>query len=180
MDRLKLIIVTALMMVVSSALAKDVSYKYKIDLFFGIKESCTHENQSELSQVRFTVDKADLSSRKTFIPGAIRLSACVITGSLIKEHFQLPLPHFLFAKEAPLQGTFPLDGHKNFSKVTITEVRQGTYQLKYFEKSGKAWRHIDSIEITKNKKGTHPEKIKFDVTSKNQTIEARLRLIEEK
>lgn len=180
MDRIKLVLLTALLLATSSAGAKEVSYKYKMDLFFGIKASCVYANKSEISQVRFTVDKADLDSRKSFIPAAIRISACVLTGSLIKEHLQLPLPHFLFANEAPLQGTFSLDGNALFSKVSITEIRQGTYQLKYFEKNGKPWKHIDSIEITKNKKNTHPEKIKFDVTARNQTIEARLRLIEEK
>lgn len=179
MDRIKLVLCIAFLALSQAASAATVSYKYKIDLFFGIKANCTVNNQAEISQVRFSIDKADLTSRKTFIASEVRISACVITGSLIKEHFDLPMPKFLFSNEAAIQGTFPIEGNRFFSKISINEKSQGTYQLKYFDKAGKPWKVIDDIEITKGKKA-HPDKIKFDVTSRNQTIEARLRLIEEK
>jgi hypothetical protein len=181
MDRIKLSLLALSIFSFSQfARAGETAYKYKMNLFFGLKESCTIDGKKELSQVRFHIDNEELDSRKSLIAAEARISACIITGSLIKEHYPLILPRFLFSDEAPIQGTFPINGHPFLAKISISEVRQGTYKLQYTEKSGKAWKVIDSIEITKSIKGPYPEKIKFDVTSKNQTIEAKLRLIEKK
>lgn len=181
MDRIKLSLLALSILSFSQfASAGEMAYKYKMSPFFGLKESCTVNGAKELSQVRFNIDTDELSSRKSLIAAEVRISACIITGSLIKEHYPLIMPKFLFGDEAAIQGTFPISGHPFLAKITVNELRQGVYQIQYTEKSGKPWRVIDSIEITKSTKGAYPEKIKFDVTSKNQTIEAKLRLIEKK
>lgn len=176
MARLKLISILVFTLAANMASA-DVAFKYKLKPFFGLKEACIDNGEKELSQVRFTVNKTELKSNLDFIEAEIRLSACVITGGIIKERYSLPVPRFLFAEAAPMQGVFKVD-HPKFSKVSVDEIKQGSFQIRFIEKSGKAWKQIDPIELTLNKKGEYPDKIRFYVTSKKKWIEAKLRLIE--
>ncbi|KYG64777.1 hypothetical protein AZI86_11270 [Bdellovibrio bacteriovorus] len=178
MARLKLISVIAVLFASHISLAQEVAFKYKLNLLFGMTSSCTYEGQKEISQVRFNIDKSDLNSKKDFVEAEIRLSACIITGDMIKERYSVPVPRFLFTDgAAPMQGVFNI-AHPKFSKVSVDEVRRGTFQVRFIEKNGQAWKQIDPIELTLNSKASHPEKLRFYVTSKKKWIEASLRLIE--
>ena len=178
MARFKLVSILLVLFSGAFASAQEVAFKYKLDLLFGMTSSCTFEGTKQISQVRFNIGKSDLNSKKDFVEAEIRLSVCVFTGDMIKERYSVPVPRFLFtAGAAPMQGVFNID-HPKFSKVSVDEVRRGTFQVRFMERNGQAWKQIDPIELSLNSKASHPEKLRFYVTSKKKWIEASLRLIE--
>lgn len=165
------------LLVSGAALADTNVYKYQIKSSLGISQSCTNDGEQEISQVRFFIDSDKLQSNQDIIAARVKISVCLWGGAVIKETHDLMVPRFMFVQAAPMQGAFPLK-NSAFTKISVSELKVNTWQVRYFDKTGNIWSKMDPIEVKLSAKRGFPESLRFYVKEKKKWIEATFRLIE--